>query len=568
MGYLVDTMNSRLSDKSDVGHTHPAPPALANNRTFNVSGDVTGSAQSFNGSGNVTIPTTITDNSVSANKLVNGVSPIKFHEINGNIDLNTVATTHAYITTNNWLGNTPQYTNTPSGLATGEGFPWLLQNLVRDSARVVQKIYVGHQHDTNNGVPREFIRSNNNNNWGPWHEMLTVPSGTGSTWSRVPNDSIPISKISDKYSNTNPRANGTVAQGTSTRLSREDHVHPLQTTITGNAGTATTLQNSRNFNVSGDATGTAQSFNGSGNVTIPITIAYDVVNYDKLARGTTPSKQFVDFPTGGALPTGSRANIGFYGYIKENVTGFPPESATGDQGMIILPRGSGYSNTFRLAYDQTNRMFSSNQGAAWKEFMSVNAGTGTVWDRIPSNAIPWSAINATTVTANTLVNSRTFNVSGDVTGTAQSFNGGQNVTIPTTLSLGASPIRRRTDIGDTMVVSGANSLGFYGFSFNNITTGAPATVTSGDGGMILLPRGNTSTANTFRIAFDSSARLYISNQSNANWVRVVTVPAEETGKAGTDRNVQLRSLTNTQIFDSTLTTPADNNTPTLNTSTV
>lgn len=41
---------------------------------------------------------------------------------------------------------------------------------------------------------------------------------------------------------------------------------------TGNAATATKLQNARTFNISGDATGTAQSFDGTGNVTIPVDV--------------------------------------------------------------------------------------------------------------------------------------------------------------------------------------------------------------------------------------------------------------------------------------------------------
>lgn len=41
---------------------------------------------------------------------------------------------------------------------------------------------------------------------------------------------------------------------------------------TGNAASSTKLQNARTFNVSGDATGTAQSFDGTGNVTIPVDV--------------------------------------------------------------------------------------------------------------------------------------------------------------------------------------------------------------------------------------------------------------------------------------------------------
>ena len=55
-----------------------------------------------------------------------------------------------------------------------------------------------------------------------------------------------------------PLANGTANVGDSTKWAREDHVHPLQTTVSGNAGTATTLQTSRTL--------WGRSFNGSGNV--------------------------------------------------------------------------------------------------------------------------------------------------------------------------------------------------------------------------------------------------------------------------------------------------------------
>lgn len=45
--------------------------------------------------------------------------------------------------------------------------------------------------------------------------------------------------------------------------------------LTGNASTATTLQNARTIAISGPITGTATSFNGSANITIPVT-ALDV----------------------------------------------------------------------------------------------------------------------------------------------------------------------------------------------------------------------------------------------------------------------------------------------------
>lgn len=71
---------------------------------------------------------------------------------------------------------------------------------------------------------------------------------------------------------TAPKANGTATVGTSTAYAREDHIHPLQTTVSGNAGTATKLQTARKIILSGAVTGEG-SFDGSDNVTITTTIA-------------------------------------------------------------------------------------------------------------------------------------------------------------------------------------------------------------------------------------------------------------------------------------------------------
>ena len=65
-----------------------------------------------------------------------------------------------------------------------------------------------------------------------------------------------------KYYDDNPKVAGTVTAGTSSRLSRGDHVHPAQTTITGNAGTATTLATARTLTIGN----TGKTFDGSANV--------------------------------------------------------------------------------------------------------------------------------------------------------------------------------------------------------------------------------------------------------------------------------------------------------------
>lgn len=61
------------------------------------------------------------------------------------------------------------------------------------------------------------------------------------------------------YGTINGKAPGTPSAGTSSKVAREDHVHPVQTTVSGNAGTATKLATARTIN--------GTNFDGSGNIT-------------------------------------------------------------------------------------------------------------------------------------------------------------------------------------------------------------------------------------------------------------------------------------------------------------
>lgn len=133
-----------------------------------------------------------------------------------------------------------------------------------------------------------------------------------------------------------PLVAGTAAVGTSTKYAREDHRHPEQVNITGNAATATTATNlasapsfikngnfikitvgnktstdfivpyasktfaaetlmyGRNIILDGDVTGsTSESFNGSKNVTINTTIS--TINAEKLT-GTIDANRLPEIP--------------------------------------------------------------------------------------------------------------------------------------------------------------------------------------------------------------------------------------------------------------------------------
>jgi len=102
------------------------------------------------------------------------------------------------------------------------------------------------------------------------------------------------------------------------------------TTITGNAGTATTLQTARNIALTGDVTGTA-SFNGSADASIAATVKGDTV-VSKTFNGSVS----VNYSTEGS-------------YVIANVTGATTLTITG-----VPDSSRAYGMVFELTNAGTN----------------------------------------------------------------------------------------------------------------------------------------------------------------------------------------------------------------------
>lgn len=110
-----------------------------------------------------------------------------------------------------------------------------------------------------------------------------------------------------------PKIAGTANSGSSINYSREDHVHPAQTSVTGNAGTATKLQTARTISLIGDVTGSA-SFDGSQNASITATVGNDshthsnstITSLDasKITSGTLNADRLPEIPLE-KLPAGA-----------------------------------------------------------------------------------------------------------------------------------------------------------------------------------------------------------------------------------------------------------------------
>lgn len=93
-------------------------------------------------------------------------------------------------------------------------------------------------------------------------------------------DGIATGATANTASTTTPKANGTATPGTEASYARGDHVHPLQTSVSGNAGTATKLASGNTIN--------GVNFDGSAAITIlanPTTT--ELINND-LNSITTP----------------------------------------------------------------------------------------------------------------------------------------------------------------------------------------------------------------------------------------------------------------------------------------
>ena len=106
------------------------------------------------------------------------------------------------------------------------------------------------------------------------------------------------------YGTAVPNANGTASAGSATTVSRSDHVHPVQTSVSGNAGTATKLATARTISLTGDASGST-TFDGSGNASINVTVGgrLEKTTYEKSAELACGSNGLVCLGKFGAYDT-------------------------------------------------------------------------------------------------------------------------------------------------------------------------------------------------------------------------------------------------------------------------
>lgn len=165
-----------------------------------------------------------------------------------------------------------------------------------------------------------------------------------------------------------PLIAGTAAVGASTKYAREDHRHPAQTTVSGNAGTATKLATPRVIAIAGAVSGSA-TFDGSSNVSIDSTLnGFDA---SKITSGTISEARLPNIPIE-KLPAGALERM----FVVESQTAAidAVKAGTIQEGDVVQ---IGNGGLMYFCIDDAATTF----GNAFKEF---TAGSAT--------SVPWSGV--------------------------------------------------------------------------------------------------------------------------------------------------------------------------------
>ena len=159
------------------------------------------------------------------------------------------------------------------------------------------------------------------------------------------------------YSTSAPLAAGTASAGSASTVARSDHRHPLQTTVSGNAGSATKLATARTISLSGDATGSV-AFNGTANVSIPVSVK---------------NHTYTDIPSNSNL--NSYTDPGWYNCSK-NATAKTVSNSPTDNAFVMIVNTHAGTNQIVIEYMTSafhiwTRNYYANTWGSWAEIYTT-----------------------------------------------------------------------------------------------------------------------------------------------------------------------------------------------------
>jgi hypothetical protein len=239
--------------------------------------------------------------------------------------------------------------------------------------------------------------------------LVEVASAAGAapTWTSVTGKPTTISGygINDALAlgSVAGTAAGTAAAGTATTAARSDHVHPAQTSVSGNAATATKLQTARTI--------AGVSFDGSANIAIPyanltgLPTAYSHPagdgNLHVPATGTTNNKKVLK--AGATAGTISWGDVDWADIANKPADvmlayKFTVQFTNMDPTSIIGSLPAGWSATFSGSYVTITHTV--GRAPAMVSYMGYNTGSGTAtWRfRFPTAANELTILDSASTT--------------------------------------------------------------------------------------------------------------------------------------------------------------------------
>ena len=175
-------------------------------------------------------------------------------------------------------------------------------------------------------------------------------------------------------SSTTPKAAGTAFAGIETSsFARGDHVHPEQTSISGNAGTATKLETARSISLTGDVSGST-SFDGSQNVSISVSsikeVAYATTEPDTSGTASLDNESIIFYAN---VSAGGSSSSLYPVYTTENqVIGGVKTFASGIfKNAIVL--------------DSFSNIIDASQASCFVK--TIDAATAFIFSSVPSGVL-------------------------------------------------------------------------------------------------------------------------------------------------------------------------------------
>ena len=485
-------LNGGQIEQLQDGDSVPAADKLATARTISLSGDAAGSA-SFDGSGNVSIATTVADDShnhvignvdglqsaldgKAASSHTHSYAPVSHTHGGGDITSAVANATSAASCSGNAAtatklatARTISLTGDVTGSASFDGSAnaSITATVANDS----------HSHDTQYYKKAEAVPS------GADLNDYTVPgfyycssTATASTMSNIPVARAFSLRVylsagvtqhwqgyntSDVYVRSYYSTSGWTAWS---KLSLDGHTHAgtdvtsavanatnatTAASCSGNAATATKLATARTISLTGDVTGSA-SFDGSGNAAITATVADDshnhtIANVDSLqtaldgkaASSHTHAGTDVTSAVANATNATTAGSCSGNAATATKLATARTISLTGDvTGSASFNGSADVSITATVADDSHNHTIAnvdSLQTTLDGKAASSHTHAGTDVTSAVANATTAAACSGNAATATKLATARTISLTGDVTGSA-SFDGSANASITATVA--------------------------------------------------------------------------------------------------------------------------------------